>query len=92
MTNNNSGDDLGYGSGFGSVSGFGYGWGTGYCDGSGNGDGSGDGPGVYEVRKKTELNILKNIPEEDLPMFIDAWEFQETQNLFLKMVSEIKLI
>ena len=69
----------------------GYGYGSGYGEGNGSGDGWGSGSGTKEARKKIELNILKNIPEIDLPMFIDIWEFQENQNLFLKMISEIKL-
>ena len=86
---NGSGSGINWGSGYGSGSGYG----DGYGDGRGYGDGSGygDGDGTEEARKKIELNILLNIPEIDLPMFIDIWEFQEIQNLFLKMVSEINL-
>ena len=86
-----SGHGFGNGSGRGTGSGYGYGDGWGSGDGWGYSDGSGDGSGTDEARKKIELNILMNIPELDLPMFIGIWEFQENQNLFLKMISEIKL-
>ena len=93
--NKKSGWGYGDGSGGGSGSGNGSGWGDGYGFGSGSGHGSGwgsgHGYGTDEARKKIELNILMNIPELDLPMFIGIWEFQENQNLFLKMISEIKL-
>jgi hypothetical protein len=82
-----SGDGNGFGGGWGSGfcggwgSGFGSGWGNG-C-GSGSGDGRGDGRGLEEERKKIELNILENIPSEELLLYMHCWEFQETQYLNL---------
>ena len=69
----------GWGSGEGNGSGTGYGNGYGNGYGSGYGDGSGYGSGSEEERKKIELNILKNIPDIDLPLYLDIWEFPETK-------------
>ena len=71
-----------YGSGSGSGSGYGSGSGSGYGSGDGYGDGSGYGDG--DGRKKIELNILKNIPDRDLPLYLNIWEFQETKTEFHK--------
>ena len=57
--------------------GSGSGYGNGY--GSGEGSGKGYGYGLEEERKKVELNILKNIPDIDLPLFLEGWEFEETK-------------
>ena len=48
--------------------------------GNGNGQGSGYGYGSPSKRLKIELNILKNIPDSDLPLYLNIWEFQETRH------------
>jgi len=81
-----SGDGSGIGSGYGSGDGSGRGWGSG--SGSGNGYGSGDGSGSGygsdsdEERLKIEYNILKNIPDSKLPLYMDIWEFDEVRAKF----------
>jgi len=66
---NGSGDGSGDGSGYGSGSGDGY----------GSGDGSGK--GNDEERLKIEHNILKNIPDSKLPLYMGIWEFDEVRVL-----------
>jgi hypothetical protein len=55
----------------------GSGWGS--SEGSGRGSGWGSGRGSTEERKKIELNILENIPQEELLLYMHGWEFQETK-------------
>ena len=98
-----AGDGIGNGSGHNAGSGHGDGSGSGYGAGDGAGDGSGSGTGYGDKdgsghtmgtdkeRKKIEFNILKNIPDIDLPLYIGIWEFNENENKFLKRISEIKL-
>ena len=73
-----TGSVSGYGSGYGS--GDGSGDGSGY--GSGYGYGYGNGSGSESERLKIEMNILKNIPIKNLPLFIGIWEFDETKTAF----------
>ena len=56
--------------------------------GSGDGYGSGYGYGTEEKRKKIELNILSHIPDIDLPLYLNIWEFEETKMEFSKRLSE----
>jgi hypothetical protein len=56
-----------------------YGDGSGY--GTGNGDGSGYGYG--SERLKIEFQILRNIPEKELPLYMDIWEFEEVKQKFI---------
>jgi hypothetical protein len=72
----------GSGDGYGSGSGYGYGYGYGEGDGSGYGSGSGSGCGAEEVRKEIELQILSRVPDRELPLYLDAWEFEETKVMF----------
>jgi len=78
------GDGSGYGSGDGSSDGSGYG--SGYGSGEGYSDGSGDGSSIGsdddEERLKIEYNILKNIPDSRLPLYMDIWEFDEVRAKF----------
>jgi hypothetical protein len=69
--------------------GSGSGWGSG--DGSGRGWGSGDGSGrgSKEARLKIELQILSTIPNSDLPLWINCWEFDETQVKFENMLKGV---
>jgi len=67
-----SGDGSGEGSGDGMGNGSGYGW----------GDGSGYGSGYDEERLKIEHNILKNIPDSRLPLYMNIWEFDEVRAKF----------
>ena len=76
--------------------GYGYGWGTGsgngYGYGSGDGyDGRGNGPGTGSVkaRKKIELNILENIPQEVLLLYMHCWEFEETKTKYQERLKGI---
>ena len=71
--------EKGWGDGSGSGSGSGYGNGSGSGEGSGYGDGYGDGYGSEEKRKGIELNILKNIPDDELPLYFNIWEFKESK-------------
>ena len=59
-------------------------------DGSGNGSGSRfwDGSGTEKERKKIELNILSHIPDIDLPLYLNIWEFEETKTEFSKRLSK----
>jgi hypothetical protein len=55
----------------------------GFGSGSGAGIGSGEGSGYNkEKRHQIELNILRHIPDSDLPLFIGEWQFEETKKLF----------
>jgi len=63
-------------SGSGNVSGNGWGWGW------GSGSGWGSGKGSNEERLKIEYNILKNIPDSKLPLYMDIWEFDEVRAKF----------
>ena len=74
----------GDGSGWADIRGCGSGDGYGLGTGMGSGDGRGDGSGSDEGRLKVELNILSNIPDIDLPMFLDIWEFEESREVFWK--------
>ena len=56
-----------------------YGYGSGPSNGKGYGDGTGIGKGYEEERKKIELNILENIPQEELLLYMHCWEFEETK-------------
>jgi len=69
---NGSGDE--YGEGYGSGSGWGWGWGS--------EDGWGSGYGSNKERLKIEHNILKNIPDSRLPLYMDIWEFDEVRAKF----------
>jgi hypothetical protein len=69
----------GYPPGYGSNDFEGEGFGYGYTSGSGYTDGSGYGSGNIELRKEIELNIIKHISNEELPLYINVvWEFEET--------------
>jgi hypothetical protein len=66
---------MSYESGYGDGSGYGSGSGGGY----GSGYGSGRGRGDEDERRKIELNILENIPSEELLLYMHCWEFEETK-------------
>jgi len=70
------------GGGSGNGSGYGDGYGSGHGSGDGSGHGSGDGSGSDEERLKIEHNILKNIPDSKLPLYMDIWEFDEVRAKF----------
>jgi len=76
------GESSGNGSGWGDGSGYGSGDGSGYGWGDGSGYGSGFGSGSDEERLKIEHNILKNIPDSRLPLYMDIWEFDEVRAKF----------
>ena len=57
----------------------GYGGGSGA--GKGYGAGTGYGSGFKEEREKIELNILNNLKDEELPLFM-TWEFPKNKDLF----------
>ena len=84
-----SGYGAGNGSGSGNESGGGFGENFGFRDGDGSGAGYGSRDDIK--RKEIESNILKNIPDIDLPLYIGIWEYEENENEFLKRISEIKL-
>jgi hypothetical protein len=73
------GSGWGDGSGYGWGDGEGSGYGRGSGRGCGDGDGRGCGNGLIEERKKIELNILENIPSEELLLYMHCWEFEETK-------------
>ena len=80
--NSGYGRGKGKGDGRGSASGWGIGCGE-YIWGTCGGDkGEGDGTGIKEERQKIELNILKNIPDLDLPLYMNIWEFEKTKKVF----------
>jgi len=74
-----SGAGKGYGAGTGKGSGAGKGYGAG--TGKGYGAGTGYGSGFKEEREKIELNILNNLKDEELPLFM-TWEFPKNKDLF----------
>jgi len=78
------GSGQGYGNGDGSGQGHGHGSGYGSGQGYGNGDGSGYGSGTKEKRKEIEKIILERIPDNELPLYLNIWEFQETRILLEK--------
>jgi hypothetical protein len=79
-----NGDGWGWGSGWGDGSGWSSGEGSGY----GWGDGWGWGSGSTKERKKIELNILENIPKEELLLYMHGWEFEETKWLLEERLKE----
>jgi len=76
------GDGHGYGNGSGDAFGSGYGWGSGSGHGFGFVEGSGFGNGSEKERLKIEHNILKNIPDSRLPLYMNIWEFDEVRAKF----------
>jgi len=63
-------------------SGDGSGFGSGDGSGWDYGSGSGEGQGLDEERLKIEYNILKNIPDSRLPLYMAIWEFDEVRAKF----------
>jgi hypothetical protein len=77
------GDGSGNGSGNGNEDGSGDGSGNWSMEtGDSHGNGSGYGTGNRTNRKEIELNILKHIPDRDLPLYIGIWEFDESRKMF----------
>jgi len=71
----------GNGSGYGYESGDGYG--SGHGSGTGYESGDGYGSGAEKEREKIELNILNNLKDEELPLYINMiWEFPKNKDLF----------
>ena len=83
-----SGHGYGHGSGLSNGHGFGHSYGNGH--GHGDGDGSGAGDGTEEKRKEIERIILKRIPDNDLPLYLNIWEFPETRTLLEKKLKNNK--
>ena len=51
----------------------------------------GDGWGSDKERLKIEHNILKNIPDSRLPLYMDIWEFDEVRAQFNERLKGTKL-
>ena len=54
-----------------------------------SGDGSGSGSSTKEKRKEIEKIILERIPDNELPLYLNIWEFQETKTLLEKRLKNI---
>ena len=51
-------------------------------------NGYGYGDGNIKEREKIELNILNNLKDSDLPLFINIWKFPKNKDLFEKRLKE----
>jgi hypothetical protein len=46
-----------------------------------------NGDGYGSERLKIEFQILKNIPDKELPLYIDIWEFEEVKQAFIERLN-----